>query len=156
MRKLINFSLMATLLISLSGCVVSHTERVSESSKKTTQVSRHYHNDWEQEIGYAQLVRVGNTLHVSGITGRGETMEQQIVSVYDRIRDVLATYGATPDHIVKEILFTTDIEAVKAHIPLRKSYFSKDNYPAATWVQIERLFLPEIQLEVDVTVQIPE
>ena len=146
----------AGIVLLLSGCVVSHTETRSKNVDKPTQVSRHYHNEWEQEIGYAQVVRVDNTLYVSGITGRGDSMQEQVRSVYDRIRDVLAQYGATPDHIVKEILFTTDIEAMKAQIEQRKSYFSKDVYPAATWVQIERLYLPDIQLEVDVTVQLPD
>ena len=58
------------------------------------------------------------------------------------------------DDIVKEVLYTTDMDAMKKAIPTRKAFFKNGVYPAATWVEISRLFMAEAVLEVDVTVKL--
>lgn len=133
----------------LSGCVLNHT---SKQTPLTDDIERHYFNNWEKQIGYAQVVRVGNTLHVSGVVGGGATLAAQLDNVYREIGDILLKFNATPDDIVKEVLYTTDMEAMKKLIKQRKGFYSDGLYPAATWVQIERLFMPEAMLEIDVTV----
>lgn len=151
MNAFSKISILATLLIVTSACVVNHTSKPDDS----TAIERHYFNDWETEIGYAQAVRDGNILYVSGIPAGGKDMPEAMQKAYQRISDVLAKFGATPDHITKEVIFTTDMEATKAAISVRRAFFSEGSYPAATWVQIERLYNPELLLEVDVTVTLP-
>jgi 2-iminobutanoate/2-iminopropanoate deaminase len=111
---------------------------------------RKFHLDktTEDAYGYTRGVKVGNTIYVSGVTGKGE-MPDSIRSVYEKIGKVLEAYGAGFNHVVKENLFTTDLEAVKANKEVRLKFYDGD-YPAATWVQIDRLFMPEYNLEVDV------
>ena len=69
---------------------------------------------WEKEYGYAQAMKVGDTIYVSGqvshddggnIVGQGD-MEAQM-RLYANIRKVLSHYGATMDNIVDETLFVT-------------------------------------------------
>lgn len=109
---------------------------------------------WEQDIGYAQAVRFGNLLFISGTTGRGE-MPAAIKQAYDGIQQTLVAHGLGFGHIVKENAFTTDIEALKANRAVRNAYYAGD-FPAATWVQISRLFAPEIVLEVEVIAVFPD
>lgn len=95
----------------------------------------------EEAIGYAQAVKVGTTLYISGTVGGSEDMSLSVKRVYDNLEKTLAHYGATFQNVVKENLYTTDLEAVKRNESLRKEYY-KGDFPAATWVQIDRLYTP--------------
>lgn len=77
---------------------------------------------WEAQYGYAQAVRVGDTIYLSGqvshddegnIVGEGD-MEAQMRQAYANIEKVLAQYGAGMDNLVDEILFVTDMESAFA------------------------------------------
>lgn len=109
---------------------------------------------WEQEIGYAQALRVGNTLYVSGSVGSGE-MPVAIKQAFDTLARTLAAHGLNFGHVVKENVFTTDIDALKAHKAIRNACYAGD-YPAATWVQISRLFEPSHVIEVEVIAVFPD
>jgi len=103
--------------------------------------------------GYAQVVKVDNVLYVSGTVATGIT-EKDLRHVYRVIEKSLQHYGATMQNVVKETVFTTDIEAVKALNQVRKQLYNGD-YPASTWVQISRLFMPEAKLEIEVVAHLP-
>jgi len=111
----------------------------------------HLHEQGEKEWGYAQAVRVGNTIYISGTTGRGETLEQQLQAAYDRISRTLAHFGAKPTQIVKETIFTTDMEALQAAQPSRRKFYG-DHTPASSWIGIDRLFVPPLKIEIEVIV----
>lgn len=109
---------------------------------------------WENDIGYAQAVRVGNTLYVSGSVGAGP-MDQAIEHAFSTIQRTLSHYRLDFRHVVKENAYTTDLEALKAAKDVRKKFYGAD-FPAATWVQVVRLFQPEYVLEVEVIAVFPE
>ena len=117
-------------------------------------VRKHY-GSWEKDIGYAQVVQVGKTLYISGITSNGESMTEQVKGVYQRIESILNDYGTDTSRIVKEVVYTRDMEALKASIELRKSFFAEEQYPSSSWIQIDRLFLEEFMLEVEVEALLP-
>ena len=108
---------------------------------------------WEDAIGYAQAVRVGDMLHISGSVGSGP-MPAALAGALDEIKQSLAAYGLDFRHIVKETIYTTDIEALKAAMEVRKPYYGAD-FPAATWVQVARLFNPEHVIEIEATAVFP-
>jgi enamine deaminase RidA (YjgF/YER057c/UK114 family) len=108
----------------------------------------------DTSTGYAQAVLVDNVLYLSGTVGRGTTMAEQLQSLYGGIERTLKNYGLTFQHVVKETLYTTDIEAVKANNAVRKAFY-KGDFPAATWVQISRLFRPTALVEVEVVAHLP-
>jgi 2-iminobutanoate/2-iminopropanoate deaminase len=101
-------------------------------------------------IGYAQAIRVGNTIHVSGAVAPGATMEEQVKGIYERLAFTLGRFGATLKDVVKETAFATDIEALKAANPARRAAYGT-HAPAATWVQISRLDMPSALVEIEVT-----
>ncbi len=112
---------------------------------------------WEQEYGYSQAVKVGDTIYMSGqishdeegeIVGVGD-MEAQMRQAYANVQKLLAEYGATMDNIVDETLFVTDMEAASAAaVKCRKEIFSGIPVVALTVVQIERLAFPELLIEI--------
>lgn len=107
----------------------------------------------EDEIGYAQAVKAGNTLYISGTVATGD-MATQVKQVYERLQKTLEHYGAGFQHVVKENVFTTDLEEFKKHKDMRKAFY-KNDYPAATWVEIKRLFVEELKVEVEIIAVLP-
>lgn len=110
--------------------------------------------DWEDEIGYRQAVRVGNLVYISGSVGAAP-MDAGIKGAYDGIAKSLKHFGLGFENVIKETVYTTDIEALKAHKEVRKAYY-KGLFPAATWVQVSRLFQPDYVIEVEVVAVIPD
>ena len=117
-------------------------------------VEKYKAGDWEDDIGYRQAVRVGQMLYISGTASGGE-MPNAIRNVYNDLEKTLKFYGLTFKNVVKENIYTTNLDALKANQPLRKTYYGKD-FPAATWVQVARLYDPKHVLEVELIAVFPE
>jgi enamine deaminase RidA (YjgF/YER057c/UK114 family) len=64
--------------------------------------------------GFAQAVKVGDTIFVSGQTASGDPadeasdMEAQMRAAYAKVARALAQFGVTLDHVVDETLFVAD------------------------------------------------
>jgi enamine deaminase RidA (YjgF/YER057c/UK114 family) len=67
----------------------------------------------------------------------------------------LASFGATFQHVVKENLYTTVIEAMKKYNDVRKNFYNND-FPAATWIQVQRLYMSDAKLEVELIAHLPK
>jgi len=109
---------------------------------------------WEDEYGYREAVRVGNTLYISGNVGQG-AMPDAIRQVYGSLKMILAHYGLTFQHVVKENIYTTQLDLLKENRAVRLEFYGKD-FPAASWVQVDRLFQPEYNIEVELIAVFPE
>ena len=112
---------------------------------------------WEKEYGYAQSVKVGDTIYLSGQVSHDDRgnivrlgdMEAQMRQAYANIQKVLAQYGAAMENIVDEILFVTDMNtAFAAAVKCRQDIFSGTPVVASTIVQIQRLAFPELMIEI--------
>ena len=110
---------------------------------------------WEKD--YAQSVKVGDTIYLSGqvshddegnLVGSGD-MEAQLKQVYLNIQKLLAQHGATMENIVDETLFVTDMDTVfPVAVKCRKEIFGGTPAVASTIVQIQRLAFPEYLIEI--------
>ena len=110
--------------------------------------------DQDTTSGYAQAVKVDNILYISGTVAR-DVSPEGIKRVYEALERTLQHYGATFQNVVKENLYTTDIEAMKQHNAIRKAFY-KNDFPAATWVQISRLFMADARLEIELIAHLPK
>ncbi len=108
----------------------------------------------EDTVGYAQAVKIGNTIYVSGSVGWG-TMPEALKMAYDKIDQTLKHYNIGFEYVVKENLYTTAIDSVIKYKNVRRKYYNKD-YPAATWVEVNRLSSLKKIVEVEVIAVIPE
>jgi len=113
-------------------------------------------NQQDSSIGYTEAVLVDNVLYISGWLDKG-TIAEQLQGIYVNLGKILKAYGATYQNVVKETLFTTDMEAVKSNNEVRKVFYQGD-YPAATWVQISRLYegRKDAQIEVELIAHLPK
>ena len=116
----------------------------------------HWGNALKQDTsaGYVQVVKVDNVLYISGAVSR-EITPEGITRVYKALESSLKSFGAGFQNVVKENLYTTDIETMKKYNDARKVFYNGD-FPAATWMQISRLFTQEAKLEVELIAHLPK
>jgi len=116
----------------------------------------HWGNALEQDTsaGYVQVVKVENVLYISGAVARDVTPEG-ITRVYQSLERSLKSFGATFQNVVKENLYTTDMEAMKRYNAARKIFY-KGDFPAATWMGVSRLFMADAKLEVELIAHLPK
>ena len=112
---------------------------------------------WEEEYGYSQAGKVGDTIYLSGqvshddegnVLGEGD-MEVQMRAAYANVEKVLAQYGASMENVVDEMLFVTDMDAAfGARVKMKQEVFSGSPVLASTIVQIQRLAFPPLMIEI--------
>jgi len=119
-------------------------------------IERKNYYAWENDYGYSQVVKVGNTLYISGIASDKPSFTEQIEEIYQYAHKILQDYGVDSDAIVKQVIYTTDIEAMKTHTELRKTFFNHHKYPSASIVQVSRLYEKGHFLEVEIVAVLAE
>jgi enamine deaminase RidA (YjgF/YER057c/UK114 family) len=122
-----------------------------------------YNEPVERALGFAGIVRAGDTLHLSGILAADEQMQAiapgdmagQITRIYDVMEETLAKCGATLEHVVNEVMYVTDMAALASGAAVRTERYAKFAPPAATAVQVGGLFVPEAMIEIQATAYLP-
>jgi enamine deaminase RidA (YjgF/YER057c/UK114 family) len=133
------------IALALAGCI---------SAPQKPPTCFHLAEASETSIGYCQAIRTDNRLYISGIAGQGE-MSAAVHSVYDRLQKTLEQNGLKFSNVVKENVYTTDLDAFKASGEIRKGYY-QGRFPAASWVQVQRLFVPSLIVEVELVAEYPK
>jgi 2-iminobutanoate/2-iminopropanoate deaminase len=133
-------------------CVISGNLLAQDNTIKKEKF--HWGKEQDTTAGYAQALKVDNVLYISGTVAR-EVNETGIQQVYSTLEKTLKHYGLSFQNVVKENLYTTDIEAMKQYNHVRKGFY-KGDFPAATWVQISRLFMADAKLEIELIAHFPK
>ena len=137
------------LAICLSATIITIAQNNTIQKQKF-----HWGKDQDTTAGYAQALKVDNVLYISGTVSR-EVTPEGIQRVYSNLEKTLQHYGANFQNVVKENLYTTDIEAMKQYNYVRKAFY-KGDFPAATWIQISRLFMADAKLEIELIAHLPK
>jgi enamine deaminase RidA (YjgF/YER057c/UK114 family) len=125
---------------------------------------------WEDTFGYAQAIKVGDTIYVSGQLSHDEKgnliapasldesgkpaefsmMEQQMRATYANAVKLLARFGASLDHVVEETLYVLDVDsAFAAAGKVRKeAYGIARPQCASNLIGVSRLAFPEQLIEI--------
>lgn len=146
---------MQTYITSLLACILLSTPALAQHQELAKE-KWHWNNKLKQDTtaGYVQVVKVDHVLYISGAVALDVTPEG-ITQVYRALEQSLKSFGATFQNVVKENLYTTDIEAMKKYNAARKAFY-KNDFPAATWVQVSRLYMAEAKLEVELVAHLPK
>jgi 2-iminobutanoate/2-iminopropanoate deaminase len=146
-------------MLALPAC-----ERETEPPAPPPRVKQEFHlNGYEKTFGYSQAILIDKTLYVSGtmaadtngrLVAPGD-MAGQMRAVYDNIRRTLEANGADFEEVVKETVYTTDMDALLKAADLRFDYYGKEHLPAVSWVQVQRLADPGFLVMIDVVVELP-
>lgn len=116
----------------------------------------------DKKIGHVQAVQVGRTLYISGAVRWGrnggasapDDMKRQMRNAFGDIRRMLEAHGATVADIVKETVYTKNIEAAIEAEAIRSELYG-DHTPTAKWVGVSRLLYPELLIEIGIVAKIP-
>jgi enamine deaminase RidA (YjgF/YER057c/UK114 family) len=142
----------------------SHSEAGRASPPVPVKDARNLGTPIEKDFGYAQAVKIGDTIYVSGQlsldekgTIHGTDMETQLWQVYANIVKVLGLYGARlKDDVVEEIIYVTDMQTALAVAPkVRLGAYSGPPQVASTIIQVAHLSVPDALVEIKVTAKAP-
>jgi len=142
--------------VSFASFLFLLTTNITAQNNDIKKEKWHWGNALQQDTsaGYVQVVRVENMLYISGAVARDVTPEG-ITRVYQSLERSLKSFGATFQNVVKENLYTTDMEAMKKYNDARKVFY-KGDFPAATWMGVARLFMADAKLEVELIAHLPK
>lgn len=113
----------------------------------------------EDVYGYAEVVKVDDTIYVSGqlshdaegnmVGAAPPDMEAQMRQTYANAKNILAKFGATLDDVVEEVIYVTDMDTAFAAGPVRKeAYRSARPAVASTILVTSRLALAAQLIEI--------
>ena len=114
----------------------------------------------QEKFGYAQAVRVGETVYVAGTLGIDKdrqlpaAFEDEMRTAYANIEDTLRHFGATLDNVVEQTVYVTDIDDGIATRPVRKAVFGGKDLPTSTMVEISKLAIPDARVEITVVARL--
>jgi 2-iminobutanoate/2-iminopropanoate deaminase len=111
---------------------------------------------------YTDAVRFGNILFVSGLTAHdsegklvgGTDAAEQTRQILINLKRVLDAAGATMADVLKVTVFLTNIDDRAAINPVRQEFFGSAR-PASTLIEVSRLALPEMKVEIEAVVGLP-
>jgi 2-iminobutanoate/2-iminopropanoate deaminase len=152
----------ALLIVCAAAVALSACEREPESPP--LRVKRVFHlNAYEKDFGYSQAVLIDKTLYISGSVAADQNgrlvspgdMAGQMRAVYSNIRRTLTAHGADFEEVVKETIYTTDMDALLKASDLRFEYYDKERLPTTSWVQVQRLVDPGFLVQIEVVAELP-
>ena len=130
---------------------------------------------WEAQYGYAQAVKVGDTIYVSGQLSHDDdgnmvapapldqagriadhgNMGPQMAQSYANIAKVLGSFGATMDDVVEEVVYVTDMDAAFAVAgEVRRAAYGGSPVVASTILVTPRLAFADQLIEIKVIAKV--
>src|SRR5882757_4920373 len=111
---------------------------------------------------YTDAVRFGDILFVSGLTAHdgegklvgGADAAAQTRQILINLKLVLDAAGAIMADVLKVTVFLTDINDRAAINPVRQEFFGAAR-PASTLIEVSRLALAEMKVEIEAVVGLP-
>lgn len=112
---------------------------------------------WEDIYGYAQAVKKGNTVWISGQLGHNEKgelaegMEAQMKQTYANIKELLSRYDMAMENVVEEVIYAMDMTtAFEARKNFKTGFYDNPEAIASTMVGVSGLALPGQLVEIKI------
>lgn len=116
---------------------------------------------WEDIYGYAQAVKKGNTVWISGQLGHNkngelaEGMEEQMKQTYANIKELLSRYNMTMENVVEEVIYAMDMTtAFEARKNFKTEFYNYPKSVASTMVGVSGLALPGQLVEIKIVANV--
>jgi enamine deaminase RidA (YjgF/YER057c/UK114 family) len=112
---------------------------------------------WELVLGYSRVVRLGDSVYVSGTTATDKEGNivgvanpyAQTIQIIKNIQMALQAVSASLKDVVRTRMYVTDINNWKK-VGQAHAEFFKQIRPASTLVEVSHLINPEILVEIEV------
>ena len=123
-------------------------------------VRKNYPNLKAPSGAFCHSVRANCFLYLSGFTAGGTPAENgdivaQTESILEQIKTILDAEGLVFDNIVKVTVYVTELDRLGEVHEVRVRYFG-DIFPASTLVKVAGLVLPNLKIEIEAVVLLPE
>ncbi|HLL80883.1 MAG TPA: RidA family protein [Ktedonobacteraceae bacterium] len=116
--------------------------------------------------GYTHVVEVtgGRTVYIAGqvaldksfqVVGKDD-FRAQAEQVFENLKAALEAAGADFTHVVKLNIFLVDMTQLRTLAEVRDRYVNTEHPPASTAVEIRRLAVPDLLLEIEAVASLPE
>ncbi len=112
----------------------------------------------QAHFGYAQAVRVGDTIWISNTPGCDESltfpddMAGQLRQVYVNLTTTLEHFSCTFADLVDVTVFVSDIGEYTAAAAIhRADFFGTEGLPASTLVEVSGFLLPPMRVSIKAT-----
>ena len=103
---------------------------------------------------YCHVVKAGNQIWVSGTVGIAadgsipDGVVEQFEIAIANMDTCLKAVGASAEHVVKVVVYLTDVDDRGKINPIRQRYFGVHR-PASTLVEVSALVAPELKVEIE-------
>ncbi len=165
----------AVAIAAAAGATVLAPDRSQAAGTKIVKQAEYLGVPWEKGYGYAQAVKVGDTIYLSGQLSHDDkgkmvapaeivnddriydqrNMGLQMARSYANAKTLLARYGATMDNVVEEVLYLTDMgEAFKVAASVRAEAYGGPPIVASTILVTPRLAFAEQLVEIKLTAKV--
>ena len=150
---------------------------MAEPTRPANKEAAYFGVAWEDPYRYAQAIRSGNKLYISGQLSHDEdgnfiapaqlndqghiidasNTEAQMRASYINAAKILARFGATLDDVVEETIYAIDVDAAFAAAgPVRKAAYGTERPKvASTMAGTTRLVVPHQLIEISMTAVLP-
>ncbi|MFZ9022239.1 MAG: RidA family protein [Litorivicinaceae bacterium] len=120
----------------------------------------HIKPEIEKAIGFSQCVKAGDFVFISGTVSsndeleplESDSIEGQYRVIYDKLRRSLDLFGLGLDSVVKESIYTEDLQGFfdVGNAVRIAAYADLDYFPSATAVEVSRTAFEGNIVEIDV------
>ena len=111
---------------------------------------------WESKVGYSRGVRAGDMIEIAGTTAVDEEGNcfgvddpyEQTRYIIMKAKDAIEKLGGLLENVTRTRIYVTDIDHWEMVGKAHGEFFSEIR-PAVTMVEVSRLILPEILVEIE-------
>ncbi len=117
---------------------------------------------WEDIVGYSRLIKMRNTIEISGTVAINEANELigpgdpylQTKFILQKISHYLTKAGSCLEHVVRTRLFVTDIARWQEYGKAHGEVFARIK-PCTSMIEVKSLISPDYLIEIEVSAIIP-
>ena len=108
-----------------------------------------------EPMGWSHAIKAGNTIYLAGMVGLDEQrkvveggFEAQTIKTFENLKIILKEAGASMEDVVKLNIYVTDMANIVKFREIRARYFNPP-MPAATGVEVSKLIMPDLLIEIE-------
>src|SRR5436190_15420275 len=118
----VKLTLRVCIVMALLACMYINASAQQDTTNNIYKQKLRRNKPLEDQLGYTQAIRTGNTIFISGTMAAGY-MPDQLREIMNGIKNDLGRYGASMQNVVKQTIYTTDLDSLMENKIIIKSFY---------------------------------